>query len=388
MSSKRLVRLAASFVRGGTSNGLLIHRRDLPEDVKAWQPILAAAMGSPDRYGRQLDGMGSGISSTSKICVVDRSRRPDAELEYTFVQVGIRDGSLDTAGNCGNMSAAVAPWGLLEGLVPQQALKRNDKGETTIRIFNTNTQKLIESTFALTQSGEYSPAGEYAIDGVPGTGSRITMAFVDPAGAKTGKALPTGNPVDLLELHDGTMIEASLVDVANPGVFVRACDIGVSGEITPATLESEANRSVMEKLEAVRQAGARAMGLDPTIQSVPKVVMVSPPGSDAIHHGVHIVCRALSMQQPHRAVPLTLALCLGAACTVTGSIPEQAAKGLDRCNSTEVNVCIAHASGKLEVGATLDELSGQITRALLHRTARVLMRGEVELLVDMDDDRR
>lgn len=296
---------------GGTSNGLMIHRRDLPEDQSEWQPILSDAMGSPDSYGRQLDGMGSGVSSTSKICVVENSSRAEADLDYTFVQVGIKDGSLDLAGNCGNMSSAVGPFGLSEGLlhnVHETDGNSNDR-KVTVRIFNTNTSKLIHATFNVTKDGLYDPFGDYSIDGVPGKGSRITMSFKNPSGAKTGKALPTGNAIDSLDLGNGESIQASLVDVANPGVFVLASDLGIPGDITPASLEIMTD--TMSRSEKIRQEGARMMGLDPQTQSVPKIVIVSQPNDNAAMEGTHIVCRALSMQQAHKAVPLTLALNLG-----------------------------------------------------------------------------
>lgn len=354
----------ATFIRGGTSNGLVINRADLPEDQSKWQPILSSGMGSPDSYGRQLNGMGSGISSTSKICVLSKSEREDADVDFTFVQVGIKDGSLDLAGNCGNMISMVGPmaldWKLLER-------KAGASKEETVRIFNTNTNKIIHSTFRVdTNSGLYEPCGDYCIDGVPSTGSRITLSFIDPAGAKTGKALPTGNVVDTLELEDGTKIEASLVDVSNPGVFVLASDVGVPGDISPDELSGKAD--IMARLERIRQAGAAKMGLDPHTQTVPKIVLLcaSQDGKS------NVVCRALSMQQAHKAVPLTLALNLGAACRIPGTLAAKTARGV----AGKQSVVIEHASGKLEVGAVMSE-DGKIESALLHRTGRVLMKGEV-----------
>ncbi|KAF7190928.1 3-methylitaconate isomerase [Pseudocercospora fuligena] len=363
--------LPACFVRGGTSNGLIIHRKDLPKDVEDWQPILSAAMGSPDGYGRQLDGMGSGVSSTSKVCVVEKSSRVDADLDFTFVQVGIKDGSLDLAGNCGNMSSAIGPFGFSEGLLHNvyENGETEKHKEVTTRIFNTNTKKLINATFSVTKDGVYDPFGDYSIDGVPGTGSCITLSFLDPSGAKTGKALPTGNAVDNVKLPDGTSIRASLVDVANPGVFILAEDIGVPGDITPATLEEQTE--IMSKLEHIRQEGARMMGMEPA-QTVPKIVLVSRPTSEDSQEGVHIVCRALSMQQPHKAVPLTLALNLGASCRMPGTLPADVAVGDP--NERE-SLTIAHASGKVEVGSIFED--GKIKSAQLHRTARIMMKGDV-----------
>jgi 2-methylaconitate cis-trans-isomerase PrpF len=404
----------AYFARGGTSNGLIIHRRDLPSRFEAWQPILAAAMGSPDDgFGRQLDGMGSGTSSTSKVCVVETSRRADADVEFTFVQVGVRDGVLDVAGNCGNMLAAVGPFALNEGLLEEEKEKEkknsdfnyhhryhhhhdhhhptspppvheegsssaaaDEKAIVTVRIFNTNTSKIIHASFRATAEGVYDPCGDYTIDGVPGSGSRITLAFLDPSGAKTGKTFPTGNTIDTLRLSDGTSIAASLVDVANPGVFVLATDLGLlssSGEddnmVTPSALEADA--ALMARLEEIRQEGARRMGLDAATQTVPKVVLVSRPSASAARAGIHIVCRALSMQQAHRAVPLTLALNLGAACRMPGTLPARIAVNAEGRDS----VTIAHASGTVEVGSVIE--GDKVKSALLHRTARLLMKGDV-----------
>jgi len=369
MASRAATRsFPACFMRGGTSNGLMVLRKDLPENEDEWQPILASAMGSPDSYGRQLNGMGSGISSTSKVCVVSRSDRLDADVDYTFVQVGIKDGSLDMAGNCGNMSSAVGPFALNEGLISPHA-KRNDGGsEVTVRLYNTNTSKILHSTFSVRPDEfQYEPGGEYSIDGVPGAASCITLSFLDPAGAKTGSALPTGNPVDTLRLPDGYSIAASLTDIANPGVFVMASDVGVADDIHPEALGS--NSAVMARLERVRQEGARMMGLNPDTQSIPKIVLLSKPSISG--RGADIVCRALSMQQAHKAVPLTIALNLGAACRLEGTLPHQIAGA----GPAKANIVIGHASGRLEVGSHMS--NGRIESALLHRTARVLMKGDV-----------
>ncbi|USW56576.1 Putative PrpF protein [Septoria linicola] len=361
----------ACFVRGGTSNGLIIHRRDLPKRFEEWQPILASAMGSPDSFGRQLDGMGSGVSSTSKICVVEKSHRPEADLDFTFVQVGIKDGSLDVAGNCGNMSSVVGPFALNEGLLKATHVLGESEADRhmNVRVFNTNTNKIINASFHVTKDGVFDPFGDYAIDGVPGTSSRITLSFLDPSGAKTGKALPTGNAVDTIQLSNGSSIKASLVDVANPGVFVLASDLKLPGDIKPTSLEEDT--AMMARLEDVRQEGAKMMGMDPKTQTVPKIVIISKPDEVAAKSGVHIVCRALSMQQPHKAVPLTLALNLGAACRMPGTLPAMTALNAEGQES----LTIAHASGKVEVGSVFED--GAIKSALLHRTARIMMKGDV-----------
>lgn len=360
----------ASFARGGTSNGLMIHKSDLPPGVSRWRPILSRAMGSPDSFGRQLDGMGSGISSTSKICVVEKSSRPGIDVDYTFVQVGIKDGHLDIAGNCGNLSSAVGPFAFNEGLVKAKGAM-DDSDEVTVRMFNTNTSKEILNTFCINPDRSlFNPRGDYSIDGVGGTGSKITLSFLDPGGAKTGYALPTGNAVDTLSLPDGTSIRATLADIANPGVFILASDLGLPGNTSSDTIGADS--SLLAHLEDIRQAGAAAMGLDPGVQSVPKIVILSAPSPAEVEQGVHIVCRALSMGQAHKAVPLTLALNLGATCRIPGTLAAEVAVGAEGQESIK----IAHASGNVDVGSVFDR-DGRLESALLHRTARILMKGDV-----------
>ena len=365
----------AIFARGGTSNGLVILREHLPP-VQEWHKILPAAMGSPDPYGRQLDGLGSGISSTSKICVLSPTSRTDADIEFTFVQVGIKDGSLDMAGNCGNMSSIVGPVGLDEGLVklPSDGIEPAGQGRASptalVRVFNTNTSKVIHSRFSVVgDPPRYQPEGDYQMDGVPGTQSKIVLSFIKPGGAKTGYTLPTGNRIDTLTLPDGSTIPASLVDVSNPGVFIRVSDLTPEA-LDPAGVDADSELKI--RLEQIRQAGARMMGLDPKTESVPKIVLVFPSSAKQLHSPrLHIRCLALSMGQAHKAVPLTLALCLGAAVRIPGTIPNLLATG----NQEEDAVVIEHPSGSVEVGTTMRD--GDILSAELHRTARILMKGQV-----------
>ncbi|KAL7962660.1 PrpF protein [Trichoderma compactum] len=386
-------RLPAWFVRSGTSTGLLFNRASLPPAPSQWQSILAPAMGSPDPlYARQLDGIGSGISSTSKVVVVGPPSSPPppsgsgsgvgpaaVDAEFTFVQVGIRDGALDLAGTCGNMSAIVGPAAWDMGLVPPSRLASRVSYDAatrsrwaTLRILNTNTNKVLASRFLLDGSPlAYSPRGDYAMDGVPGTQSPVTLSFLDPAGAKTGRALPTGNPVDQLRLPDGSRVEASLVDVSNPGVFITTSSLGIddatAAALTPAQVEADS--ALKARLEQVRQAGASAMGLDPKIESVPKVVMLLPASARKSAE-TDIQCLAMSMGQAHKAVPLTLGLCLGAASQMDGTI----AAGLMAGERKQV-IRIGHPSGVVDVGTTFKH--GKIEEAKLLRTARVLMKGDV-----------
>ncbi|KAK7425010.1 hypothetical protein QQZ08_008406 [Neonectria magnoliae] len=359
----------AIFARGGTSNGLVIDRRNLPPQDQ-WHTVLPGAMGSPDPYGRQLDGMGSGISSTSKIVVLGPPSRRDVDVDFTFVQLGIRDAVLDMAGNCGNMSALVGPVAFDAGLVARPVVERAADGEqwATVRFLNTNTGKVMVARFKVAGMPlRYSPEGDYVMDGVPGTGSKITMSFMDPAGAKTGKALPTGNPVDVLELSDGSTVSASLVDVGNPGVFVGTEGLGLAEHmaLTPALVEADV--VLKSRLEDIRRAGASKMGLDPQTESVPKIVLLFPSSGSS---EIDIRCLALSMGQAHKAAPLTLALCLGAASQLPGTI----AAGLIAGKSKDT-VTIGHPSGTVDIGTTIRD--GKIESAKLLRTARVLMKGDV-----------
>ncbi|KAM0284415.1 hypothetical protein ACHAQH_001991 [Verticillium albo-atrum] len=334
-------------------------------------------MGSPDPYGRQLNGMGSGISSTSKIIILSPSSRSRVDVDYTFVQVGIKDGKLDMAGNCGNLSSAVGPMSLDEGLVTNPELTTVD-GHTmaSVRIFNTNTSKTIIAQFRVGGNPlRFMPYGDYIMDGVPGPSSKITLKFIDPAGAKTGKALPTGNPVDTLHLDDGSFIAASLIDVSNPGVFIRVADLDLPDPegLTPASVEADPSLKV--KLAKIRAAGALAMGLDPTIESVPKIVLLFPrDSSSTADSDVDVRCLALSMGQAHKAVPLTLALCLGASCRIPGTLAHELLP--DARKDSQSAIVIAHPSGRVEIGTTMSDKPG-IASADLLRTARVLMRGHV-----------
>ncbi|CAK7271357.1 hypothetical protein SEPCBS57363_004574 [Sporothrix epigloea] len=408
----------AYFVRGGTSNGLVIREDVLPfyssssgsgaadtatmqARAVAWTPVLASAMGSPDpQHARQLDGMGSGVSSTSKVCVIsppdNAAERADRDVNFTFVQVGIRDGQLDLAGNCGNMVSAIGPlaFDLGYGGTVVGAAGDGEK-EGLVRIFNTNTKKLIHSRFRV--AGEpptYCPDGDYAIDGVPGTHSRIKLSFIQPAGAKTGaqNGLPTGSPVELLPRRAGEKpsIPASLVDVCNPGVFVLGSSLGLGdgNDLGTVVLRDvataiETDTELKLTLNYLRREGARRMGMDPDTESVPKIVIVFPPptGEVAEVNNVDICCVALSMGQVHKAVPLSLALCLGAAVQIPGTLAAQVvAKGQNDVNMTGARkgaVVIGHPSGRVDVATSLDEADGTILSAELHRTARVLMEGKV-----------
>jgi 2-methylaconitate isomerase len=373
------IRIPAAFMRGGTSKAIMFLTRDLPLDRSLWDRIFAAALGSPDPNGRQLDGMGGGLSSLSKVCVIGPSTLADADVDYTFAQVGIRSGAVDYSGNCGNMSSAVGPFAVDEGLV------KSNGGEALVRIHNTNTHKIIISRFAIAD-GRAAVDGDFALPGVAGTGTPVRLDFLDPGGAGTGKLLPTGNPLDQIALHDGS-IEASMVDAANPCVFVAAEAVGMSGTELPDELD--ANRALLARLESIRIAASMRMGIAATPEeaarkpSIPKVAMVAAPRDAPTLSretlsaaSSDVTVRMISLEQPHRAVPLTGAMCLAVASRIEGSLVQRIARWPATMDDP---VRIAQPSGLTVVGAAVrrEGDSWHVDRATVYRTARRLMDGAV-----------
>ena len=373
-------RLRAVFMRGGTSKALVLHRADLPDDQAEWAEIFLAAMGSPDPNGRQLDGMGGGVSSLSKVCVIGPPSRPDADVDYTFAQVSVGSRSVDYSANCGNMSSAIGPFALDERLVPAP-----DGAQATVRIHNTNTRKIIVSQFAV-EDGLAAVEGDLVLDGVTGTGSPIRLNFLEPGGARTGRLLPTGNPVDRLAVPGFADVEVSMVDAANPCVFVLAAALGATGTELPQALEE--NTALLDRLEAIRRHASVAMGLAATLEEaakipgVPKVALVAAPVAAPTLTGrilaagdMDILVRMISIGQPHRAVPLTGALCLAAACRVPGSVPHRLLTEAARAGT----VRIGHPSGVVLVDAAVERNgnTANIRHATVFRTARRLFQGEV-----------
>ena len=359
----------AVFMRGGTSKAILFRAEDLPADRAAWDPIFLAAMGSPDPNGRQLDGMGGGVSSLSKVCVIGPPTRDDADVDFTFAQVGITDMLVDYASNCGNMSAAIGPFAVDEGIVAAPA-----DGEAQVRIHNTNTGKIIVARFPVA-GGRSVVEGDLAIDGVAGTGAPIRLDFTDPGGAKTGKLLPTGNAADVIEVAGIGPLRVSLIDAANPTVLLVAADIGMSGTEAPTAIERDAD--LMARLEEIRRSAAVAMGLAPDLESaaktisIPKVGLLSAPADGA----VDIMARVMSSGQPHRAVPLTAALCLAVGCRIPGSV----AQDLVQAGDPSGPVRIGHPSGAILVAAEVNTSPDgvHVPYATFFRTARRLFQGEV-----------
>jgi hypothetical protein len=347
-------RIPAAFIRGGTSKALVFHRRDLPADRAAWDEIFLAAMGTPDRYGRQLNGMGGGVSSLSKVCVVGPASVPGADVDYTFAQVQVREAAVDYSGNCGNMSSAIGPFAVDEGLLPAPP-----DGKCCVRIHNTNTRKIIEAHFEV-RGGRSIDEGALAIPGVDGTGAPVRLDFQQPGGASTGRLLPTGCPIDELVLDDGRRIAASLVDAANACVFVAATDVGLGGAESPD--EIEANPQAMAMLAQLRRLGSVAMGIAPdvaraaTIRMIPLIAVVAAPRRTTALDGTVIeageadlVVRMLSNGQAHRALPLTGSLCTALAMQIDGTLCAR----LARTSRAPSALRIAMPSGVLTLAASV-----------------------------------
>ncbi len=370
--------IPAVFMRGGTSKAIMFHARDLPADRAAWPALFLAAMGSPDPYGRQLDGMGGGVSSLSKVCVLAPSAREDADIDYSFFQIQVKEARVDDRGNCGNRSSAVGPFAVDEGLVPAA-------GDTAVvRVYNTNTQKLIHAHFPL-DDGRARVGGDLAIPGVAGTGAPVRLDFLSPGGATTGRLLPTGQARERLEVPGLGAIEVSMVDAANACVFVRAADLGLTGRELPDAIEADA--PLLARLEAIRRQASVAMGIAPTLEAaggirvVPFIALVSPPAASPMLTGetlaaeaIDLTARVMSNGQPHRALPLTISLCTAVAARIDGTVVAEMA----RAGAGDLR--IGMPSGVLTVAAdVVREASGAwVARSgAFYRTARRLFDGRV-----------
>ncbi len=374
------LKLPAVFMRGGTSNAVVFHARDLPRDRAQWDEIFLAAIGSPDPYGRQLDGMGGGVSSVSKVCVVGPPSRPDADIDYTFAQVQVKKSEVDYSANCGNMSSAMGPFAVDEGL-----FKASGR-EAVVRIHNTNTKKIIQARFNMDE-GLSEVDGDLTIPGVSGTGSPVRLEFLQPGGATTGKLLPTGNVTDVLDVPGVGKLTVSMVDAANATVFVRARDIGLKGTEMPEALEG--NAEIMKKLGAIRLVASVAMGISPNaeaaakIMTVPFVGFVSEAQDATLLTGesiqaadIDLTARMLSSGQVHRALPLTVSLCTAVAARIEGSVVHQAARPTTDGNAP---IRIAMPSGILTVAANVQNNDGQwhAEQGAFYRTQRRLFEGYV-----------
>ncbi len=371
--------LPAAFMRGGTSKALMVQRSHLPDNPDEWPSLFMQAMGTPDPYGRQLDGMGGGVSSLSKVCIVSPSEHPEADVDYTFAQVMVKEAHVDYRGNCGNMSSAVGPFAVDQGLVEAAG------DETTVRILNTNTNKIIHSTFQ-TRDGRALYGGDLAIPGVSGTGSPIRLDFVDPGGATTQKLLPTGQVTDQLDVPGVGTLEVSMVDAANAAVFVRAADIGLTGLELPDELESQPD--VMQMLNDIRIHASVEMGIAPDLETarsitiVPFVAIVRDPIDNPTLSGgtvpideIDLIARVISNGQPHRALPLTVSLCTAVAARIQGTVVSQVLSSA----APDDHLRLGMPSGILTVGADVTQRDGEWVAysGSFYRTARLLFDGQV-----------
>jgi hypothetical protein len=372
-------RVRAVFMRGGTSKAVIFRRQDLPEDRADWDALFLAVLGSPDPSGRQLNGMGGGLSSLSKICVVGPPSRPDADVDYTFAQVALRDAIVDYAGNCGNMSSAIGPFAVDEGLIAAAG------DEASVRIHNTNTGKIIVASFPVA-NGRAVEEGDFVLPGVAGTGAPIRLAFQDPGGANTGRLLPSGQAVDALEVPGVGRIEASLIDATAACVFIEAASLGLTARESP--LEMERDVALMERLERIRRAASLRMGLASSLEeaargvAIPRVAIVAPPADSRLLSGetlaaadCDLLIRMISVGQPHRAVPVTGALCVGAAACIPGSVVNRLARPKDAGM-----IRVGQPSGVTAVAAAVERAGPtewRVREAVVWRTARRLMEGAV-----------
>ena len=357
--SKNEIRLPVSIIRGGTSKGVYILQKDLPENKDKWEGILLRLMGSPDK--KQIDGLGGATSVTSKVAIIRKSDRPDADVDYTFAQVSVDKPLVSYKGNCGNISSGVGPFAIEKGLVEA-------KGNLTpVRIYNTNTDKIIVADVK-TEDGEVVYDGDFRIAGVPGTAAPVRLKFVQPSGTLGKGLLPTGNAVDVLDVPGFGKVEVSIVDAANPLVFARAEDLGLTAKELPADLDNDPVK--LDLLEKVRGEAAVKLGLIQDASrsawetpGIPKMTFVakadsytSSDGKEIAKKDIDLLSHMMSMQKTHPSYAMTGAMCTAAAAVVPGSIVQQV---LPENVDTQF-IRIGHPSGILECGVDFEEKDGEL----------------------------
>lgn len=376
-------RIPCMIIRGGTSKGLYFLERDLPADTKERDAILLRVMGSPD--SKQIDGLGGAASVTSKVAIVGVSRRDDADVDYTFCQVSVDKALVSTRGNCGNISSGVGPFAIEKGLV------KVTEPVTCVRVFNTNTNKLIVEEVAC-ENGSVKYDGDFAIAGVPGKASPIKLKFVHPAGTLKSRPaggtelLPTGNAADTLLVPGYGPVQVSIVDAANPLVFVKAADLGLTGLELPGELDADQDK--LDLLEKVRGLAAVKLGLceDYThspweTPAIPKMTFVAPAadyttatGENIPAQNIDLLSRMMSMQKTHPTYAMTGAMCTAAAAVVPGSVVQQVL----RPDVDTQFIRIAHPGGILEAGVDYTQLPDgtvDVEDTFGFRTANLLMEG-------------
>jgi hypothetical protein len=390
------IRIPATYLRGGTSKGVFFRLADLPERARQPGPardaLLLRVIGSPDPYGKQIDGMGAATSSTSKAVILSQSTRPDHDVDYLFGQVAIDKAFVDWSGNCGNLSAAVGPFAIANGLVDTSRVPRN--GVCTVRIWQANIGKTIVAHVPITE-GQVQETGDFELDGVAFPAAEVQLEFIDPADeGEDGAMFPTGNLVDDLEVPGVGSFKATLINAGIPTIFLNARDLGYTGtELQP---DINSDKAALARFEAIRAWGAVKIGLiqdvneADTRQHTPKIAFVAPPldyvassGKTVQAADVDLLVRALSMGQLHHAMMGTAAVAIAAAAAVPGTLVNLAAGGGVR-SAVPGSVRFGHPSGTLRVGAEAQLVNGQwtVTKALMGRSARVLMEGHIRVPAD------
>ena len=385
------IKVAATYMRGGTSKGVFFRLQDLPAAAQvpgaARDALLMRVIGSPDPYGKQIDGMGGATSSTSKTVILSKSTRPDHDIDYLFGQVSIDKAFVDWSGNCGNLSAAVGPFGITNGLVDPSRIPQN--GVATVRIWQANISKTIIAHVPIT-NGAVQETGDFELDGVTFPAAEVQLEFMDPAAEEEGAGgsmFPTGNLVDDLEVPGVGTFKATMINAGIPTIFINAADIGYKG--TELQDDINGDNKALAMFETIRAYGAVRMGLITHIdeaakrQHTPKVAFVAQPADYVSSSGkavsakdVNLLVRALSMGKLHHAMMGTAAVAIGTAAAIPGTLVNLAAGGgnLDA-------VRFGHPSGTLRVGAQATQADGEwsVTKAIMSRSARVLMEGWVRV---------
>jgi 2-methylaconitate isomerase len=382
------IKIRATYMRGGTSKGVFFKLGDLSLSAQtpgaARDQLLLRVIGSPDPYGKQIDGMGGATSSTSKTVILDKSDKPDHDVDYLFGQVSIDKAFVDWSGNCGNLSAAVGPFAIRNGLVDASRIPKN--GLCTVRIWQANIQKTIISHVPISD-GEVKETGAFELDGVTFPAAEIQLEFLDPAddGEEGGAMFPTGNVVDTLEVPGLGRFSATMINAGIPTIFLNAADIGYTGAELQDAINSDA--AALKKFEAIRTCGAIRMGLIKipeealTRQHTPKVAFVAPAKTYVASSGktvnaseIDLCVRALSMGKLHHAMMGTAAVAIGTAAAIPGTLVNLAAGG-----GAKEAVRFGHPSGALRVGAQAVQEQGQwvVKKAVMSRSARILMEGFV-----------
>ena len=386
------IKIPATYMRGGTSKGVFFRLQDLPEACQvpgaARDALLLRVIGSPDPYGKQIDGMGGATSSTSKTVILSKSAKPDHDVDYLFGQVSIDKAFVDWSGNCGNLSAAVGPFAIANGLVDPARIPHN--GIATIRIWQANIGKTIVAHVPMTD-GAVQETGDFELDGVTFPAAEVQLEFLDPAdegeGEGGGSMFPTGNLVDDLEVPGVGTFKATMINAGIPTVFVNAEAIGYTGTELQEAINGDPKALAM--FESIRAYGALRMGLIKEIdeaakrQHTPKVAFVAPPtdyvasgGKPVAAAGIDLCVRALSMGKLHHAMMGTAAVAIGTAAAIPGTLVSLAAGGGER-----TAVRFGHPSGTLRVGAEAKQVKGEwtVTKAIMSRSARVIMEGWVRV---------